>query len=150
MPEGLIHRYHQKEHIDATDQDQQYCYVTDQEARGEYYSSTPDVLTKDDGGTNADERSRREVTNLQYEDQNKPIPYPEVRSALQGINSAMGHNGHAGGAGTPRRASDTPGLPTEVHAQGGTGTTLQDRRAGAGRQAPHLPGTSRSWRRTRR
>jgi hypothetical protein len=27
------------------------------------------------------------VTNLQYEDQNKPIPYPEVRSALQGLVS---------------------------------------------------------------
>ena len=87
MPEWLIHRYHQEERIDETDQDQQYCYVTDQEARDEYYSSTPDVLTKDDGGTDADERSRREVTNLQYEDQNKPIPYPEVRSALQGLNS---------------------------------------------------------------
>jgi hypothetical protein len=87
MPEWLIHRYHQKERIDATDQDQQHCYVTDQEARGEYYSSTPDVLTKDDDGTDADERSRREVINLQYEDQSMPIPYPEVRSALQGLNS---------------------------------------------------------------
>jgi hypothetical protein len=46
MPEWLIHRYHQEERIDETDQDQQYCRVTDQEARDEYYSSTPDVLTK--------------------------------------------------------------------------------------------------------
>jgi hypothetical protein len=69
MPEWLIHRYHREGGIDETDQDQQYCYVTDQEARDEYYSSTPDVLTKYDGGTDADERSRREVTNLQYEDQ---------------------------------------------------------------------------------
>jgi hypothetical protein len=41
-------------------------------------SSTPDVLTKDDGGTDADERSRREVINLQYEDQSMQIPYPEA------------------------------------------------------------------------
>jgi hypothetical protein len=46
MPEWLIHQYHQEERIDETDQDQQYCCVTDQEARDEYYSSTPDVLTK--------------------------------------------------------------------------------------------------------
>ena len=50
-------------------------------------SSTPDVLTKDDGGTDADERSRREVINLQYEDQGMQIPYPEVRIALQGLSS---------------------------------------------------------------
>jgi len=41
------------------------------------------------------------------------------------------------------RLMDTPGLPTEVHAQGGTGTTLQARQAGGGRQAPHPPGASR-------
>jgi hypothetical protein len=74
-------------HIDATDQDQQYCHVIDQEVRGEYYSSTPDGLAKDDGGTDADERSRREVINLQYEDRGMPIPYPEVRSALQDLSS---------------------------------------------------------------
>jgi hypothetical protein len=45
-PERLVHRYHQEERIDETDQDQQYCRVTDQEARDEYCSSTPDVLTK--------------------------------------------------------------------------------------------------------
>jgi hypothetical protein len=44
-PEWLIHRYHQEGRIDETDHDQQYCYVTDQEARDEYYSSTPDALT---------------------------------------------------------------------------------------------------------
>jgi hypothetical protein len=87
MPEWLTHRYHQEERIDETDQDQQYCRVTDQEARDEYYSSTPDVLTKDDGGTDADERSRRELINLQYEDQGMQIPYPEVRTALRGLNS---------------------------------------------------------------
>jgi hypothetical protein len=27
------------------------------------------------------------VINLQYEDQNKPVPYPEVRRALPGLNS---------------------------------------------------------------
>ena len=74
MPEWLTHQHHQEERIDETDQDQQYCCVTDQEARGQYYSSTPDVLTKpkaeakdDGGGTDADERSRREVIDLQYE-----------------------------------------------------------------------------------
>jgi hypothetical protein len=46
MPEWLIHRYHQEERIDETDRDQQYCRVIDQEALDEYYSSTPDVLTK--------------------------------------------------------------------------------------------------------
>ena len=79
MPGWLIRQYRQEERIEATDQDQQYCYVTDQEARGEYYSSTPDVLTKDDGGTDVDERSRREVINLQYEDRSMPIPYPEAQ-----------------------------------------------------------------------
>jgi hypothetical protein len=29
MPEWLTHRYHQEERIDETDQDQQYCRVTD-------------------------------------------------------------------------------------------------------------------------
>jgi hypothetical protein len=148
MPEWLIHRYHQEERIDETDQDQQHCYVTDQEVRDKYYSSTPDILTKDDGGTDADERSRREGINLQYEDQNKPIPYPEVRSALQGLNSGTSVTQEelvplgvypSERAGAPRRASDAPGLPTEVHAQGGTGTTPRDRQAGGGRQAPHLP-----------
>ena len=55
--------------------------------RDEYYGSTPDVLTKDGGGTDADERSRREVINLQHEDQSMPIPYPEARIALQGLSS---------------------------------------------------------------
>jgi hypothetical protein len=45
-PDWLIHQYHQEERIEETDQDQQYCRVTDQEARGEYYSSTPDIFTK--------------------------------------------------------------------------------------------------------
>jgi hypothetical protein len=45
-PEGLVPRDHQEERIDETDQDQQYCHVTDQEARGAYCSSTPDILTK--------------------------------------------------------------------------------------------------------
>jgi hypothetical protein len=42
----LIRQYHQEECIEETDQDQQYCCVTDQEARGQYYSSTPDILTR--------------------------------------------------------------------------------------------------------
>jgi hypothetical protein len=44
------------------------------------------------------------VTNLQYEDQqNKPVPYPEVRRALPGLNSGTPSAiSHAGGAGAPR------------------------------------------------
>jgi hypothetical protein len=38
-------------------------------------------MEDDDGGIDADERSRREVINLQYEDQGMQIPYPEVRIA---------------------------------------------------------------------
>ena len=89
--------------IEATDQDPQYCHVTDQEVRSEYYSSTPDGLAEDDGGMDADERLRREAIDTlydwldeasmfkeagdsaetQYDDRDRPIPYPEVRSALQ-------------------------------------------------------------------
>ena len=45
-PEGLVPRDHQEERIDEADQDQQYCRVTDQEARGAYCRSTPDIPTK--------------------------------------------------------------------------------------------------------
>jgi hypothetical protein len=45
--------------------------------------------TKDEGRTDADERSRREVINLQYEDQGMQIPYPEVRIALRGLSSGI-------------------------------------------------------------
>jgi hypothetical protein len=45
-PEGLVPLGHPEERIDETDQDQQYCRVTDQEAREVYCRSTPDILTK--------------------------------------------------------------------------------------------------------
>jgi hypothetical protein len=45
-PEGLAPLGYPEERIDDTDQDQQYCHVTDQEARDEYCRSTPDGLTK--------------------------------------------------------------------------------------------------------
>jgi hypothetical protein len=45
-PEGLVLLGYPEERVDDTDQDQQYCHVTDQEARGEYCRSTPDRLTK--------------------------------------------------------------------------------------------------------
>jgi hypothetical protein len=38
-------------------------------------------MEDDDGGIDADERSRREVINVQYEDQGMKIPYPQVRIA---------------------------------------------------------------------
>jgi hypothetical protein len=44
-PEGLVPLGYPEERIDETDQDQQYCRVTDQEARDEYYSSTLDRCT---------------------------------------------------------------------------------------------------------
>ena len=112
MPEWLIRHYNQhtqEGRIDATDQGHQYCHVTAQEVREAYYSSTPlrwatssgsrrrsgrrntrpppNDLAKDDGGTDADERSRGGVINLQYEDRSIPIPYPGVRSALRDLNS---------------------------------------------------------------
>jgi hypothetical protein len=82
------------------------------------------------------------VTNLQYEDQqNKPVPYPEVRRALPGLNSGTPSAiSHAGGAGAPRHVPHgvelVPlgvyliplGYPTAVRAQGGTGTRGAPRR----------------------
>jgi hypothetical protein len=48
MPDWLVRQYWQTAGI-QTDQDYQYCCVTDKEARDEYYSSTPDgadIFTK--------------------------------------------------------------------------------------------------------
>ena len=41
MPDWLIYQFYQEADIEETDQDQQYCCVTGEEARGEHYSSTP-------------------------------------------------------------------------------------------------------------
>jgi hypothetical protein len=41
MPERPVRQYWQEAGI-QTDQDDQYCCVTDEEARGEYYSLTPE------------------------------------------------------------------------------------------------------------
>jgi hypothetical protein len=45
-PEELVPLGYPQERIDETDQDQQYCCVTDQEAREAYCRSTPDIFTK--------------------------------------------------------------------------------------------------------
>jgi hypothetical protein len=44
--EELVPLGYPQERIDETDQDQQYCRVTDQEAREAYCRSTPDIFTK--------------------------------------------------------------------------------------------------------
>jgi hypothetical protein len=64
MPEWLIRHYNQhtqEGHIDATDQDHQYCHVTAQEVREAYYSSTP----PNDEESEEDEDSDQEVPELQ-------------------------------------------------------------------------------------
>jgi hypothetical protein len=45
-PEELVPLGYPQERIDETDQDQQCCCVTYQEARGAYCRSTPDIFTK--------------------------------------------------------------------------------------------------------
>jgi hypothetical protein len=81
--------------------------------------------------------SRREVINLQYEDQSMPIPHPEARSALQGLNN--------GTVVTPEELVPLGYYPQKcTHTRRhGNHTVVQARQAGGGRQVPHLPGTSR-------